>query len=227
MSPWARRKESAARPRNASHAAQTSSPAHRPPGRPDHQGLRAPRREVIAVLRWLLANKIEFVLVGPAAEAVRGAQAAHGPVAIVPAPTARYGRLARALSAAHARLRIDSRAAGEDDTLPVKMTGEKLARGQRWTLRCGVHELDIEGRHPGGPGTRSCSTRPAASSWPRDCPSRSPRRRTSSTTRTSAAPAPPPKSRSRAGWRRKTTPSRAPGCTRLLRGPYQPVYSLR
>jgi hypothetical protein len=106
----------------------------------------------IAVLRWLLANKIEFVLVGPAAEAVRGAQAAHGPVAIVPAPYGRnYGRLARALSAAHARLRIDSRAAGEDDTLPVKMTGEKLARGQRWTLRCGVHELDIEGRHPGGP----------------------------------------------------------------------------
>ena len=29
--------------------------------------------------------------------------------------------------------------------------GEKLVRGQRWTLRCGSHDLDIEGRPPGVP----------------------------------------------------------------------------
>jgi hypothetical protein len=35
--------------------------------------------------------------------------------------------------------------------MPVKMTAEKLVRGQRWTLRCGVHDLDIEGRPAGVP----------------------------------------------------------------------------
>jgi hypothetical protein len=33
----------------------------------------------------------------------------------------------------------------------VKLSGEKLARGQRWTLRCGMHDLDIEGRPAGVP----------------------------------------------------------------------------
>ena len=40
----------------------------------------------IAVLQWLNANKIDYVLVGPVARAIRGETTAEGPVAIVPAP---------------------------------------------------------------------------------------------------------------------------------------------
>jgi hypothetical protein len=107
----------------------------------------------IAVLRWLKASRVEFVLVGPAAEAIRGNTHAVGPVAVVPAPYGRnFERLARTLSAAHACLRMDTGAAATvPETAPVKLTGEKLARGQRWTLRCGSHDLDIEARPDGVP----------------------------------------------------------------------------
>ena len=104
----------------------------------------------IAVLRWLKASRAEFVLVGAAAEAVRGNSDAKGPVAIVLAPYGRnYERVAKALSAAHARLRLDATATGEVETMQVKLTAEKLARGQRWTIRCEQHDLDVEG-HPTG-----------------------------------------------------------------------------
>ena len=53
----------------------------------------------------------------------------------------------RALWAAHARLRSMT----ETETMPFKMTEEKLMRGQRWTLRCGEHDLDIEGRPDDAP----------------------------------------------------------------------------
>jgi hypothetical protein len=109
----------------------------------------------IAVLRWLQANRVEFVLVGYVARAIRGDNTARGPVAIVPAPYGRnLDRLARALESAHARLRIDGAADPESadaETMPVKVTAEKLVRGQRWTLRCGTHDLDIEGRPAGVP----------------------------------------------------------------------------
>jgi hypothetical protein len=110
----------------------------------------------IAVLRWLQANRVEFVLVGYVARAIRGDTTARGPVAIVPAPYGRnLERLARALLSAHAKLRIDGAADPESaaaETMQVKITGEKLLRGQRWTLRCGTHDLDIEGRPSGVPG---------------------------------------------------------------------------
>ena len=107
----------------------------------------------IAVLRWLLASRVEFVLVGPVARAIRGERGSHGPVSIVPAPYGRnLDRLARALWSAHARLRVEP---GEDpsgsDTVPVKLTAEKLVRGERWMLRCGAHDLDVEGRQPRAP----------------------------------------------------------------------------
>jgi hypothetical protein len=109
----------------------------------------------IAVLRWLGANRVDFVLVGYVARAVRGDSRAKGPVAIVPAPYGRnLDRLARALSSAHARLRIDGASepqSPEAETMAVKVTSEKLIRGQRWTLRCGTHDLDIEGRPAGVP----------------------------------------------------------------------------
>jgi hypothetical protein len=105
----------------------------------------------IAVLRWLKANKVEFVLVGPVAEAIRGRAGARGPVSIVPAPYRRnLERLAQALDSAGACIRLDGAGiTGEADTTPTKMTAEKLARGQLWTLRCGTHDLDVEGHAPG------------------------------------------------------------------------------
>jgi len=106
----------------------------------------------VSVLRWLKANKVEHVLVGPVAEAIRGsggeATAASGAVAIVPAPYGRnLHRLCRALSSSHSRLRIE----GEESTTPIKLNEEKLLGGGRWTLRCGAHDLDIEGRPSGAP----------------------------------------------------------------------------
>ncbi len=108
----------------------------------------------IAVLRWLQASRVEFVLVGPAARAARGESGVRGAVAIVPAPYGRnLDRLVRALWSGHARLRVDTGVEGEGgaDTVPVKMTAEKLVRGERWTLRCGSHDLDVEGRQAAAP----------------------------------------------------------------------------
>ena len=93
------------------------------------------------MLRWLNANKVEYVLIGPAAEAIRGRSDARGPVAIVPEPYKRnFDRLTRALVGSDARIRID----GEPETTPTKLTADKLARGTRWTFRCGKHDIDIE-----------------------------------------------------------------------------------
>jgi hypothetical protein len=66
----------------------------------------------VAVLRWLNATKVDYVLVGPVAHAIRGELTARGAVAIVPAPYIRnYDRLADALAAQDASLRSE-RAAG-------------------------------------------------------------------------------------------------------------------
>ncbi len=106
----------------------------------------------LAVLRWLTENRADFVLVGPVARAIRGDGSARGPVALVPAPYGRnLDRLARALCSAHARLRVDVGEGAGADTIPVKMSAEKLVRSERWTLRCGVYDIDIEGRPPGVP----------------------------------------------------------------------------
>jgi hypothetical protein len=116
--------------------------------------------EKVAVLRWLAESRVEYVLVGAVATALRTGAAAGGPVSIVPAPYGRnLDRLSRALWSAHARLRIDLGASvgaagaggGGPETMPVKMNAEKLLRGPRWTLQCGVHDLDVEGRGPGLP----------------------------------------------------------------------------
>lgn len=132
---------------------------HRPPRiepgptKPTH-GFEHLDENWIAILRWLQASRVEFVLVGPVARAVRGESGARGPVSIVPAPYGRnLDRLARALWGAHARLRMDTGAEGEAgaDTVAVKLSAEKLVRSQRWTLRCGVHDIDVEGRPAGVP----------------------------------------------------------------------------
>ncbi len=100
----------------------------------------------IAILRWLQAHRVEYVLVGAVAEAVRGDTHADGPVAVVPAPYRRnLERLAHALTKEHARLRVDAGPASGADAAPLKLDHEKLAQDRRWTLRCGAHDLDIEG----------------------------------------------------------------------------------
>jgi hypothetical protein len=139
---------------------------HRPPGidstsvqlRP---GLEHLEPKSIAVLRWLNANKVDFIVVGPVAHAIRGDAGAKGPVAIVAAPYGRnYERLTRALIAEHAGLRSDRGLGGagdRGDAVTVKLTAEKLARGRRWMLRFGEYDLDLEGAGPRAAGARTGS----------------------------------------------------------------------
>jgi hypothetical protein len=144
---------------------------HRPPGigsmsvQP-RAGLEHLDRKSIAVLHWLNANKVDFILVGPVAHAVRGEVDAKGPVAIVPAPYGRnWDRLTRALVAEHAGLRSDRGLPGSSergDAVAVKLTADKLARGRRWLLRFGEYDLDIEGSGARAAGARGNGTgRPA------------------------------------------------------------------
>jgi hypothetical protein len=116
-----------------------------------NQGFEHLDASALAVLRWLRANHVDFVLVGSVAAAIRGQEFDHGPVAIVPAPYRRnFERLARALDATSPCIRLDGAGIdGEADTTPTKVTAEKLGRGQLWTLRCGTHDLDVEAHVPG------------------------------------------------------------------------------
>lgn len=110
--------------------------------------------EAIAVIKWLKANQVEFVLVGPVAEAIRNpvGDAAPGPVAIVPAPYRRnHERLSRALDVAHARPRPDGGARESRETLIAKAPAERPGVGERWVLGTGAHYLDVEGRPSGSP----------------------------------------------------------------------------
>jgi hypothetical protein len=126
---------------------------HRPPrieSRPAElaDGFQHLDQAAVAVLRWLNANRVDYVLVGPVARAIRGDTATQGPVAIVPAPYGRnWERLCSALVAGHAGLRTEATVRGgptQTTQAPVKLTAEKLARGRRWLLRCEGHDLDIE-----------------------------------------------------------------------------------
>jgi hypothetical protein len=128
---------------------------HRPPkieSRPVdlREGLEHLEQKSMAVLRWLNANKVGYVVVGPVARAVHGDVDTRGPVAIVPAPYGRnYERLCTALVAAHAGLRTEGAGRGavsRPEQVAVKLTHEKLARGHRWMLRFGGYDLDIEGQ---------------------------------------------------------------------------------
>jgi len=131
---------------------------HRPPkieSRPVdlREGLEHLEQKSMAVLRWLNANKVDYVVVGPVARAVHGDVDTRGPVAIVPAPYGRnYARLCTALVAAHAGLRAEGAGRGtasRPEQVAVKLTHEKLARGHRWMLRFGGYDLDIEGHDSG------------------------------------------------------------------------------
>lgn len=132
---------------------------HRPPkieSRPVdlREGLEHLEQKSMAVLRWLNANKVDYVVVGSVARAVHGDVDTRGPVAIVPAPYGRnYARLCTALVAAHAGLRSEGAGRGtasRPEQVAVKLTHEKLARGHRWMLRFAGYDLDIEGHGSGG-----------------------------------------------------------------------------
>jgi hypothetical protein len=125
------------------------------------QGLEHLDQGWIAVLRWLNAVKLDYVVVGPVAHAIRGDVSARGAVAIVPAPYGRnYERLANALVAQHAGLRGDRGRAGSSGssdrpaTVPVKLTADKLARGRRWMLSFAGYDLDVEGAGKRAAGAR-------------------------------------------------------------------------
>jgi hypothetical protein len=117
-------------------------------------------QEALALLRWLQDNRVEFVLVGAVAEAVRGRLDATGPLAVVPAPYRRnLARLADALTDAGAGIRVDGLGAkGGSDTTAIKFTAEKLGDAQRWALRCGIHDIDIE--RSGRPGQKAAARAP-------------------------------------------------------------------
>jgi hypothetical protein len=117
------------------------------------QGFEHLSAEPLAVLKWLKANQVEFMLVGPVAEAIRGGDAAPGPVAIVPAPYRRnFERLWRALDASHAKPRPDGGAKDLRETRPAKLGPEACSGGQRWMVGGGPYYLDVEGRPAGAPG---------------------------------------------------------------------------
>jgi hypothetical protein len=109
----------------------------------------------IDVLRWLSANRVDFVLVGSVARILHGEPSTKGAVAIVPAPYGRnLDRLTRALWSSKARQLLpgdptDGVSTGA--TIPVKLTPEKLIGPEPLELRCGNHELHIEGRPVGVP----------------------------------------------------------------------------
>jgi hypothetical protein len=99
----------------------------------------------ISVLRWLNASRIDYVLVGPVAHAIRGEMTSRGPVAVVPAPYRRnYERLASALNEKGATLRTERGVRGADPRAEVRLDAEKLARGRRWLLHFAGQELDVE-----------------------------------------------------------------------------------
>jgi hypothetical protein len=107
--------------------------------------------ESLAVLKWLKANQVEFVLVGPVAEAIRRGAPGRGPVAIVPAPYRRnFERLSRALDSTHARPRPDGAKEGRD-ARSAKKNPDTGTGGQRWMLGSGPYFLDVEGRPAGTP----------------------------------------------------------------------------
>jgi hypothetical protein len=109
----------------------------------------------IAVMRWLAASGVDYVLVGPVARAIRGEAKAYGPVAIVPAPYGRnLERLANALNSVQARERGHGELIGvatSHGTHAPKVRADVLVRPERLALRCGEHDLDVEGRPAGSP----------------------------------------------------------------------------
>lgn len=118
---------------------------HRVPGiesRPADtvQGMKHLSEEWVTLLRWLTASGVEYIAVGPAAEAIRGRAGRDGPLTIVPAPYGRnLERLSRTLRAAHARPR------GGEGAVPIRFSASLLTESESWSLLCNeMYHLDLE-----------------------------------------------------------------------------------
>lgn len=110
----------------------------------------------VAVLAWLKAARVDFVLVGPIARAIRGERGVQGSVAIVPAPYGRnLDRLARALNGAKARPRTGPEFPGvppaAQSGVRFQMNADRLLAPERWALTFNELALDVEGRPAGSP----------------------------------------------------------------------------
>ncbi|HET9124018.1 MAG TPA: hypothetical protein VFN65_03935 [Solirubrobacteraceae bacterium] len=108
-------------------------------------GLEYLQQEWLTVLRWLNSSRVDYVLIGPVAHAIRGELTSRGPVGIVPAPYLRnYERLAAALTDQGATLRSERPLRGADPRTEMRLDAEKLAHGRRWLLHFCGHDLDVE-----------------------------------------------------------------------------------
>jgi hypothetical protein len=101
----------------------------------------------IALLRWLKEHRVDFVLVGSAAQAVHTGSVTAGPLAIVPAPYRRnLERLVRALAGEQARVRNEwAPAPGRAQDAPAQLSVTDLMRDQVWSLCCGTLPIDVVG----------------------------------------------------------------------------------
>lgn len=101
--------------------------------------------DALAVLGWLSACRIGYVLVGSVAEAARELAVEPGPVAVIPAPYLRnLERLTQALLGADARSRVGEKVA----TVLARLSPDRLMEDGHWSLRCGSLDLDVETRSP-------------------------------------------------------------------------------
>lgn len=113
--------------------------------------------EALSALHWLDEERIDYVVVGALANAIRLRAGAGLPTTIVPAPYGRnLDRVTAALASVKAAIRPVSAAAvglaGADVVLARRrITADQLLGSERLTLRCDGFDLDIEARPEGTP----------------------------------------------------------------------------
>jgi len=113
--------------------------------------------EALSALQWLGRERIDYVVVGSLANAIRLRAGAGLPATIVPAPYGRnLDRVSAALASVKAGIRPVSAAAvglaGADVVLARRrITADELLGSERLTLRCSDFDLDIEARPEGVP----------------------------------------------------------------------------
>jgi len=101
----------------------------------------------VAALQILVANKVDFVVIGGIAARLWGSPTVTRDLDICYARTpANYERLAVALQQVHAKLR------GVSDEVPFRLDARTLAAGDSFTFRSDVGDLDCLGAPTGTGG---------------------------------------------------------------------------